>query len=86
VSAILASQSVIVLSVIGVAAILWGLFVVWVALTDRWDMLSRWYEENKDSKIGFWSISADTRGFRSWFIVFGVCCAGAGVAALVGAA
>jgi len=83
---IIASQNAIVLWVIGVVAILWGLFVLWVAIPDRWSVLSSWYEENKDSKIGFWAISADARGFRGWFVVFGLCCTAVGVVALVVAA
>jgi hypothetical protein len=82
-SLLLASQSGVVLWVVATGGILGGTFLGWVALTDRYRVFSDWYEENKDSRIGFWAISGNAKQFRMWFVVLGVGCVAAGVAALV---
>lgn len=82
----LATQIQITELIVGIVAIAAGLFLLWVVVTDRYGVLSSWYEENKDSKVGFWVISGDAKQFRSWFGVVAVGVVGVGIAAVVAAA
>ena len=73
VSGVLGSQQQpIALLILAPIAILWGAFLFWTAVTDRGKWFSAWYEENKDSKMGFWAVSRDAKQFRAWHAVLGV--------------
>jgi len=82
-STMFASQAGATLWIVASAGVLGGAFMGWAAFTDRHRMFSRWYEENKDSKIGFWAISPDEKTFRMWFVLSGAVLMAIGIAALV---
>jgi hypothetical protein len=77
------SENVIPILFIAPISILWGAFLLWAAWTDAGSFFSSWYEENKDSRIGFWAVSGSSGGFRGWHVVAGTCFVIGGVAGFV---
>jgi hypothetical protein len=68
---------------LSLALTLVGLTLVILAALDPSDLLSRWYENNENSKLGFWAISNGPGQFRAWHFIAGVFLFGVGLTILV---
>src|ERR1700728_2727520 len=55
---------------IGIAV---GLALFVGAIADPGRFFSRMYEENEDSRLGFWAITSTPEGFRGWIAFIGLC-------------
>jgi hypothetical protein len=81
--ALFGSESVIPVLVFAPLFILGGAFLVWAAWTDPGGWFTGYYEDKKDSRIGFWAVSRNSIDFRGWHWVLGVCFVIFGIVGLV---
>ena len=79
----LSVQQPTALKVIGPIAIVLGLITLVGAIIDPARYVSRWYEANEDSRLGWWAISRSPESFRFWIGFSGLFAIGIGVAMVV---
>jgi hypothetical protein len=77
------SESVVPLLVFGPLAILWGAFLTWAAWKDPGGRFTAYYEDSKDSRVGFWAVSRNGIQFRGWHLILGIGFFVGGIACLV---
>jgi hypothetical protein len=69
----MATQQSAALKIIGPIGIAVGLALFVGAIADPGRFFSRMYEENEDSRLGFWAITSTPEGFRGWIAFIGLC-------------
>jgi hypothetical protein len=69
----MATQQPAALKIIGPIGIAVGLALFVGAIADPGRFFSRMYEENEDSRLGFWAITSTPEGFRGWIAFIGLC-------------
>jgi len=69
--------------ILGPIAVVTGLLLVFGAIKNPSGFFSNWYEDYRDSKLGFWAISRSANQFRFWHAVLGLGMTVAGVAVVI---
>jgi hypothetical protein len=68
----MATQQPAALKIIGPIGIAVGLALFVGAIADPGRFFSRMFEENEDSRLGFWAVTNTPEGFRGWIAFTGL--------------
>lgn len=60
-----------------------GVLLFWGAVKDPSGYFTDWYEDHKNSMLGFWFVSRSARQFRIWHGLLGLWFFGIGLTALI---